>query len=90
MGTGPSYAVNIIDLRSAYPLTRATSCRTPSRLPDPDHLTVPDRPGVVEAASRPPLHLQGQTASSFTGLLRQTEEAGLAPASGHMAPRGAP
>ena len=62
----------------------------PSCLPDPDRLTVPVRPGVVEAASRPGLHLQTQTASSFTGLLRQTRGAGLAPAPGHMAPHGAP
>jgi hypothetical protein len=61
-----------------------------SRLPDPDRLTVPARPGVVEAASRPSPHLQGRAASSFTGLLRQAGEAGLAPDPGYMAPRGAP
>jgi hypothetical protein len=60
-----------------------------SRLPDPTHLAVLDRPGFVRAASRPPLHLQGQAALSFTGLLRQPSEAGLSPAPADMAPRGA-
>ena len=61
-----------------------------SRLPDPHHLAVLMRPGVVRAASRPPQHLLGQAALSFTGLLRQPGAAGLAPAAGYMAPRGAP
>jgi len=51
----------------------------PSCSPDPDHLTVLTRPGFVEAASRPPLHLQGQAASSFTGLLRQSGGGSLHP-----------
>ena len=61
-----------------------------SRLPDPGRLAVPTRPVVVRAASRPPLRLLGQAALSFTGLLRQPGEAGLSPASGYMAPHGAP
>jgi len=50
------------------------TCVTPFRrcLPDPGRLAVPTRPVVVRAASRPPLRFQGQTALSFTGLLRQT------------------
>ena len=51
-------------------------------LPDPGRLAVPTRPVVVRAASRPPEHLLGQAALSFTGLLRQPGEAGLSPASG--------
>ena len=61
-----------------------------SRLPDPHHLAVLMRPVVVRAASRPPQHLLGQAALSFTGLLRQPGAAGLSPAAGYMAPRGAP
>ena len=61
-----------------------------SRLPDPHHLAVLTRPVVVRAASRPPQHLLGQAALSFTGLLRQPGAAGLSPAAGYMAPRGAP
>jgi hypothetical protein len=49
-----------------------------------------DRPVVVRAASRPSPHLRGQAALSFSGLLRQPREVGLSPASGDMAPRGAP
>ncbi len=63
---------------------------SPSRLPNPDHLAVLARPGVVRAASRPSLRLQGQAALSFTVLLRQAGGAGLSPALGYMAPRGAP
>ena len=59
------------------------ACRAQSRL------AVPTRPGVVRAASHPPEHLLGQAALSFTGLLRQPGEAGLSPASGYTAPRGA-
>ena len=58
-------------------------------LPDPSRLVVPTRPGVVRAAFRPPEHLLGQAALSFTGLLRQPGEAGLSPVSGYMAPHGA-
>jgi hypothetical protein len=61
----------------------------PSCLPYPSCLAVPARHGVVEAACRPPLHLQDQAASSFTGLLRQAGGAGLSPAPGYMAPHGA-
>ena len=60
-----------------------------SCLPGPDRLAVPARPVVVRAACRPPLHLQGQAALSFTRLLRQPGEAGLSPASAHTAPHGA-
>lgn len=61
-----------------------------SRLPDPHHLAVLARPVVVRAASHPPVHLHGQAALSFTGLLRQPGAAGLSPAAGYMTPRGAP
>jgi hypothetical protein len=60
-----------------------------SRLPGPHHLAVLARPGVVRAASHPPPHLWGQAALSFTGLLRQPGAAGLSPAAGYTAPRGA-
>lgn len=65
-------------------------CTFRSRLPDPAHLAVLGRPGFVRAASRPPPHLQGQAALSFTRLLRQPGGAGLSPAPADMAPRGAP
>ncbi len=76
-------------LEGVQPLVPAL-VHLPVLLPDPDRLAVPARPGVVEAASHPPLHLQDQAASSFTGPLRQTGGAGLAPDPGYMAPRGAP
>ena len=59
------------------------------RLPNPHRLAVPARPGVVRAASRPPRHLPGQTALSFTALLRQDGGGGLSPPLESTAPHGA-
>lgn len=49
----------------------------PYRLPDPACLAVPDRPGVVRTASRPPRRLPGQTVLSFPGQLRLAESRAL-------------
>ena len=76
-------------LERVQPLVHSRCAFLPC-LTDPDRLAVPARPVVVRAASRPPLHLQGQAALSFTGLLRQPGAAGLSPAAGDTAPRGAP
>ncbi len=43
----------------------------PSRLPDPHHLAVLARPGVVRAASHPPRHHTGRAALSSTVPLRR-------------------
>jgi len=61
----------------------------PTRLPDPDRLAVPIRPGVVGAASRPHPRSQDQAAPSFTGLLRQAGGGVLSPPLDTTAPRGA-
>ena len=58
-------------------------------LPGPGHLAVLGRPGVVRAASHPPLRFQGQAALSFVGLLRQAGGGALSSPPGCMAPRGA-
>ena len=51
----------------------AGSCpySSPSRSPDPHHLAVLTRPGLVRAAPTRTRHLPGQAALSFTALLRQ-------------------
>ena len=61
----------------------------PTRLPDPHHLTVLARPGVVGAACRPHLRSQVRAAPSFSGLLRQAAGGVLSPPHGSKAPRGA-
>ncbi len=61
----------------------------PSCSPDPDHLAVLARPGFVKAACRLSPRPRGQTASSFTNLLRQAGGEGLSPPLGSRAPRGA-
>ena len=51
----------------------------PSRLPDPDRLAVPTRPGVVGAAPTLRLRPQAQAAPSFKDLLRQANGGVLSP-----------
>jgi hypothetical protein len=43
----------------------------PSRLPNPNHLTVLARPGVVRTACHPPARSRVRAVLSFTNLLRQ-------------------
>lgn len=52
-------------------------------------LAVPTHPAVVRAACRLPQHLLGQTALSFSGLLRQSEGGVLSSPHGYTAPHGA-
>jgi len=61
----------------------------PSRLPDPDRLAVPTRPGVVGAACHPHPRSRDQAAPSFASLLRQTSGGVLSPPLDTTAPRGA-
>jgi hypothetical protein len=44
----------------------------PIRLPDPHHLAVLTRPGVVKAACHPPRHLPAQAAPSFNQVAATT------------------
>jgi hypothetical protein len=62
----------------------------PSCLPDPDHLTVLTRPGVVGAAVHPSWRLPSQAAPSFASPLRRAGRGVLSPPHGPPAPRGAP
>src|SRR5664280_2078892 len=59
----------------------------PSGPPDLSRLAVP--PDFVTAAFRPPRRLPAQAAASFTGPLRRSSGAGLAPPLETAAPRGA-
>jgi hypothetical protein len=74
-------------LEGVQPLVRSRYT-FPSRLPDPDRLTVPARPVVVGSAPARTLRFQGRTAPSFSDPLRRAAVGSLIPL-GHSTPRGA-
>jgi len=61
--------------------TDSSSYTVRSRSPDPARLAVPDRPGFVSAASRPPRRLPEQTALSSHPAAATARRGGLAPPS---------
>ena len=74
---------------------RSTHCvhprvALPSRLPDPDRLAVPTRPGVVRAAPTLPCVPRLRLPPASTGLLRQAQRWSPFIPTRYMAPRGAP
>jgi hypothetical protein len=69
---------------------RFLSYTSASRLPDPHHLAVLARPGVVRTAPTLPGTSRIRLSSATLTPLRRGNGAGLPPALGHTAPHGAP
>jgi len=77
-------------LPTQCPVSRFLAYTFPPRLPDPHHLVVLARPGLVRAARRPPRHLPDRAAPSFAVLLRRDQRGRPVRPLNRQAPHGAP